>query len=264
MTVIHGIAYAQARIQSRYGKRADAGVWLKLHNIHDLGSYLQSAQQTPLRHWILGISSSHSSHDIELTLRQKYRRHVDEVAGWMPEDWKKTLQWIKRLVDLPVLQYLVDGGEPLPWMKSDPCINGFIADDPPLRLQAIRHEGNSIMVDSWQQSGSILAGWLAQWGSLCPKSAHDDRGLQTLVKLLHEQMPLQSSQQPSKQQAAQPTDYEIMFDRLRLVFRRYAFQPAAVYAYLAIVALDLHRIRSDLMQRLFFQQADDIARDLPQ
>jgi hypothetical protein len=183
----------------------------------------------------------------------------------MPGDWKKTLQWVKRLVDLPVLQYLVDGGEPLPWMKSDPCINGFIADDPLLRLQAIRRAGNRIMVDSWQQSGSILAGWLAQWGSLCPKSAHADRGLQTLEILLHEQMSLQSSQQPSKQQqAAQPIDYEIMFDRLRLIFRRYAFQPAAVHAYLAIVALDLYRIRSDLIQRLFFQQAEDIARDLPQ
>ena len=80
MSVMSGIAYAQARIQSRYGRRADAGVWLKLQNIHDLGSYLQTAQQTPLRHWVLGLSSSHNSHEIELALRQKYRHHIDEVA----------------------------------------------------------------------------------------------------------------------------------------------------------------------------------------
>ena len=73
MAGLASIAYAQTRIQSRYGERADASVWLKLHNIYDLGSYLQTAQQTPLRPWVLGLSSTHSSHDIEEVLRQKYR-----------------------------------------------------------------------------------------------------------------------------------------------------------------------------------------------
>jgi hypothetical protein len=260
MSVLSGIPYAQARIQSRYGRRADAGVWLKLQNIHDLGSYLQTAQQTPLRHWVLGLSSSHNSHEIELALRQKYRHHIDEVANWMPVDWKKTVQWIKRLVDLPVLQYLVDGGEPLPWMKSDPNINDFTVDDPALRLQAFRLGGNSIMVDSWQQSGSIVTGWLTQWERMLPKSGYSHRGLELLEKLFHDQIQLQTKQQ----EAAQPTDYEMLFDRLRLIFRRYAFQPSAVCAYLAIVALDVHRVRSDLIQRTYFRPSWDIERDLPQ
>jgi len=50
---------------------------------------------------------------------------------------------------------------------------------------------------------------------------------------------------------------------LRLVFRRYAFQPAAVCAYLVIIAIDLHRIRSDLMMRLLFQGSQDVAEGLP-
>jgi hypothetical protein len=48
------------------------------------------------------------------------------------------------------------------------------------------------------------------------------------------------------------------------VFRRSAFQPAAVCAYLAIVAIDLHRLRSDLMLRLFFQDVHDLEQGLPQ
>ncbi|NNJ96269.1 MAG: hypothetical protein HKP12_03845 [Gammaproteobacteria bacterium] len=265
MIVIPGTAYAQARIQSRYGRRADAGVWLKLHKIHDLSSYLQTAQQMPLRHWVLGLGTNHSSHQIELTLRQKYRSHVDEVAGWMPTDWRKSLQWVKRLVDLPVLQYLVDGGEPLTWIRSDPDISNFIADDPTQCLQAIRRAGNGVMVDKWQQSGSILTGWLTQWNALRPESSLQNQGIARLQRLLlerklHAQMQLQSKHQ----EAMSPTEYEIINERLRLVYRRYAFLPAAVFAYLAMVALDIHRLRNDLMQRLYFQQSQEVALRMPQ
>ena len=255
MIVIPGTAYAQARVQSRYGRRADAGVWLKLDNIHDLGSYLQAAQQMPLRHWVLGLGLDHSSHQIELTLRQKYRSHVDEVADWMPGEWKKALRWIKRLVDLPALQYLVEGGEPLAWMHSDPEIANFIADDPHRCMQAIRLAGNAVMVDSWQQSGSILTGWLAQWNRLRPQSSQQNRGIERLERLLHEQLRVQSKHQ----QTTPPIDYDFIGERLRLIYRRFAFLPAAVVAYLAMVALDIHRIRNDLMQRLYFQQSQDIA-----
>jgi len=193
-------------------------------------------------------------------LRQKYRQHVDEVANWMPAKWHRPLQWIKRLADLPTLQYLLAGGEPLEWMKSDPEISDFTVDDIQLRVQHIRSAGNQALVDSWQQRGSILSGWLSQWNSIRPESIYSDQGLKSLEKLLLEHMQLQTRQQGK----TLPGDYEIMLDRLRLVFRRSAFQPAAVCAYLAIVAIDVHRLRSDLMLRLFFQQVQDLEHELPQ
>ena len=52
MTGLSDFAYAQVRLQSRFGQRADEHVWLRLHNILDLASYLQVAQQTPLRPWV--------------------------------------------------------------------------------------------------------------------------------------------------------------------------------------------------------------------
>ena len=115
------------------------------------------------------------------------------------------------------------------------------------------------MVESWQQGGSVLSGWLLQWHSLLPKSIHFNPGLQRLEQLLHERLQLQSKQQG----IALPADYETMLDHLRLIFRRYAFQPAAVCAYLVIVAIDLYRVRSDLMQRLFFLHDKDVEVDLP-
>jgi hypothetical protein len=47
------------------------------------------------------------------------------------------------------------------------------------------------------------------------------------------------------------------------MFRRYTFQPAAACAYLAIVALDIHRIRADLLQRVFFLESEDLEEGVP-
>jgi hypothetical protein len=258
MAGISVMAYVQARIQSRYGDRADTDVWLRLHNIQDLGSYLQTAQQTPLRPWVLGLGATHSSHDIELALRQKYRRHVDDVASWMPHDWRRPLCWIKRLVDLPALQYLATGGEPLDWMRSDPDLNGFTAADLSTRLQNIMEVGNGRLIKTWQQNGSMLSGWLAEWNSIRPGSIRYDKGLQQMERLLHEQT-LQLTKHSDK---IMHNDYETIIDHLRLIFRRYAFQPAAVCAYLFIVAIDLHRVRSDIMQRLLFTQVQHIPEEV--
>lgn len=259
MTELSGFAYAQARIQARYGKRADAHVWLRLHNIHDLASYLQVAQQTSLHPWVLGISSTHGSHDIELALRQKYRHHVDEVASWLPAVWQIPLQWIKRLADLSVLEYLLAEGAPLDWMKSDPDISDFAGDDPTLRSQAMREADCASLVNAWQQGDTMFTGWLSYWNQIRPRKQAYNNGLQHVEKVLHEQLQLHARQTG----VPLPTDYEVMDDKLRAIFRRYAFQPAAVCAYLAIIAIDVHHIRSDLMQRLFFLGCEGPAEGLP-
>jgi hypothetical protein len=258
MAGLSTLAYAQARMQSRYGARAEATVWLKLHNIHDLGSYMQTAQQTPLRPWVQGLSRIHSSHDLELALRQKYRHHVDEVASWLPSDWRAPVRWLKTLVDLPALHYLMSGGEPLAWMRADPVLKAYTADQTNDRLRALRAAGSRIMVDEWQQSRAMLSGWFLQWQDLRPKSMGFERGL----RLFEQQMRDQFHRLATQQSPGADQDYEVLLDRLRLIFRRYAFEPTAVCAYLFVVAIDLHHIRSDLMQRLFFERGQVFEEDL--
>ncbi|MDX2486396.1 MAG: hypothetical protein QNL03_02750 [Gammaproteobacteria bacterium] len=264
MTALSDFAYAQVRLQSRYGQRADEHVWLRLHNILDLASYLQVTQQTALRPWVLGIGSSHSSHEIELALRQKYRHHVDEVAGWMPADWRVPLQWIKRLADLPALQYLLADGTALDWMKSDPDISKFTIDDSALRLQAMRVAGCASLVDAWQQGDTMFAGWLSHWKKVQPRTPAFNKGLQNMEDILHQQLQLQARQQHTgKEGPPFPADYDLITDKLRVIFRRYAFQPAAVCAYLAIIAMDIHHVRSSLIQRLLFLDSENFAQGLP-
>ena len=256
MTGRSAFSYAQVRIQSRYGQRAGEHLWLRLHNIHDMASYLQAAQQTSLQPWILGISSTHSSHEIELALRQKYRLHIDEVASWLPANWRMSLYWIKRLVDLPALQYLLDDGVPLEWMKSDPGINKFTLEDSSQRLKVLHEEGCASLANAWRQGDSLLAGWFLHWNQVNPTATAFIYGLQDIYKCLYQHI------QPDANEAS-ATDYDVLSDELRYIFRRYAFQPAAAFAYLAIIAIDIHHLRSDLMQRLWFQEIEDASEGLP-
>ena len=262
MRGLSDFAYAQVRCQSRFGLRAEEQVWLRLHNILDLASYLQVAQQTPLRPWVLGLSPGHNSHEIELALRQKYRRHVDDVASWTPANWREPLLWIKRLADLPVLQYLLANGTPLEWMKSDPELSEFTSEDSTLRMQAMRVAGCDSLVKAWQQGDPLFAGWLSHWKKIQPRTPMYSSGLQQLERFLQQQLHLQSRQLDSVDEVtAAATDYELITDQLRVLFRRYAFQPAAVCAYLAIIAIDIQHVRSNLMQRLLFQQTDNLVQD---
>ena len=248
MTGRAAFAYAQVRMQYRYGSRADDAAWLKLHAINDLGSYLQAARESSLRYWVLGISATHSSHQIEFTLRQKYRDHVHEVAGWMPPEWQAAVRWIKRLVDLPALQYLLAGGPVLEWMKSDPDFSELLHEDPGARARAMREAGYGMLMDAWQRDGSMMSGWLAQWNRSRPVKKSFERGLRRMESVLNSQMRLLARQRGTRSLP----DYVSLADPFRVVFRAYPFQPAAACAWLAIAAIDVQHIRSDLVGRRFF------------
>lgn len=247
--------FAQVRLQSRYGQRADERVWLSLYNTLDLASYLHTAQQTPLRSWLLGIDAEHTVHEVELALRQKYRNHVDEVAGWLPAEWQPSFHWIKYLHDLPVLRYLLDGGRPQRWMKTDPALSNFIADDVNERMQAMRRSGCGCLVTAWQQGNPMLLAWLDQWEKLWPGNNDHEVGMRRLTRYLRARL-LKGKQSYYQGvdigNSVVGEDSEALTADMAVMFRRYAFQPAAVGAYLAIIASDLLRIRSDLMQRLLF------------
>ncbi len=245
-------AYAQARMQARFGSFPDNTAWLKLQNVLELGSYLQVAGQTSLRPWVLGLSAMHTSHEIERALRQKYRRQVDEVASWLPPGWQPAFRWIKCLGDLPALQYLMAGGEPLQWMDSDPDISDFTDDDPEIRQSALKVAGYARLVDAWQQGDLILTAWLSHWNRIRPKTPDFEQGLLSAEKLLRKQI----EGDPENTDTDSPKDYEAIAAECRPVFRRYAFQPAAACAYLALVGIEFQRLRSELMQRLFFQAGE--------
>ncbi len=60
------------------------------------------------------------------------------------------------------------------------------------------------------------------------------------------------TQHESPAAAGDPRDALIM--KLTGVFRRYSFQPAAAVAHLGLVALDLEKLRGDLVSRQLYAE----------
>jgi hypothetical protein len=236
-------AYAQARLQARHGARPDEQLWRRLASLADLGGFLDTARRTVLRPWVEGMQVAQSHHTMELLLRQRFRDYADEVAQWLPARWGATLHWIRRLPDLPALQHLLTGGVAQSWMLDDPALQGFATIDMSRRQEAMRQSGSACLLSAWQRGTPLPAAWIEQWQRLWPTERGRAAGLVYLGRLLH----------MYAAPAALPVHRRtILLPGLNQAFRRYAFQPAAACAHLGLVALDLERLRGELLGRALF------------
>jgi hypothetical protein len=242
--------YAQARLQARHGARADEQLWRRLASVGDFTSYLQAARRSTLRPWVLGIQVTESSHSIELHLRQQFRRYVDEVAQWLPAHWGDSVRWVKRLPDLPALQYLMNGEVAPAWMLEDPELRLFASETVALRLESMRNSDVNPLLAAWQRGSALPEAWLEQWQQLWPVQPTSGCGLTYLARLLSQHIQLLHSA-PSVPTGHQRSHIE---HRLTLAFRRYSLEPAAACAHLGLIALDLEKLRGELAFRLLFTE----------
>ena len=241
-------AYVQVRLQARHGARPDEAVWRHLQGTSDFANYLQLARHTPLRTWVATLDPGQGSDAIEGELRRLFRRHVDEVAGWVVPAWRPAVLWVRRLPDLPALRYLFTG-EPVPaWLQDDPELRGMGCLPVDTRLDVIRQSDCNIFFVAWQTGKSLPDAWLTHWRTLWPGTAQHDHSLEALGKALHQYLQvLQADSSGSVQERCEALQLQ-----LASAFRRYSFQPAAVFSYLALVALELARLRGDLLVRQLF------------
>lgn len=243
-------AYAQARLQARHGKRPDDNVWQRLNSIGDLANYLQVAQKTALRSWSLSLQANQSSHDIELSLRNQFRDYVDDVAHWYPQHWSTSILWVKRLPDLPALQYLLSGNAVLHWMLDDPDLQSFALDNVAQRIETIQNSDCAPLLNAWRRGQPLYLAWAGHWQSLWPKESHFTSSLKSLSNLLTRTL----HEQQAESTASSQHQRALLKQNLNAAFRRYSFEPAAAYAHLALTALDLEKLRGDVVRRALFSE----------
>ncbi|MGB5472106.1 MAG: hypothetical protein WBQ78_01350 [Gammaproteobacteria bacterium] len=240
--------YAQARLQARLGDRADDQLWRRLHGSGDLAGYLQAASQTPLHTWTAGLHAGNNSHDIELTLRHHYRGYVGEIARWLPARWTIVVRALAQLPDLPALQHLLEGNTAPAWMHDDPELRACTSENPATRDAALEQSGYAWLATARQREIVLPQAWHDHWRSLWPKSPRQTAGLQHVGQLLLGQL------REIRMDTGSGTDRhrERLLNRFTAAFRRYSFQPAAACAHIGIMALDLERLRADLVDRALF------------
>lgn len=249
MNGVASFAYSQARLQARHGARPNAMVWRRLEGIGDLLHFLQSARTTGLRPWVLHFSARTDIHAMELSLREQYRRYVADVASWQPVAWRKPVLWAQRLLDLPALQHLLMGERVPAWMRNDPVLKPFATDNLRARLESLQDSDFASLLETWQAGHPLLDGWRERWHALWPRiSSTAAAPLERLEAHLGRHVrSLRQDGSERSQEACQR-----LAEKLAYEFRRYTHQPAAAFLHLALVALDLERLRAALMRRALF------------
>lgn len=215
----------------------------------DLGSYLQYARTTALSPWVQHLPPQADVHQIERSLRQSWRSYTREVAGWASGEWRPAVQWTAYLADLPHISHLARGGSVRPWMLEDPVLAPLAMEDFQRRREALAASAYAAMAAAMSVGRSPVEAWLDSWEEIWP-AADAVPALQALRLLLGGH--IQGILQETESQPIGPGLRRQFAERLTAVFRRESGRIGAVFAHLALMLLDLERLRGGLVLRALF------------
>lgn len=250
------LEYAQARLQARHGQRADDAAWQRLETTREFTALLDAVRNSPLRAWVVGLTPRSGAHEIDTVLRRHWRAVVAEVVGWMPLPWQPALAWCALLPLLPALQHLARDGALRPWMHTEPLLQAVAAAAPRARAAALRGTTAAALAPAWAAPQTLGPAWQQEWQRRLPRPLGGaDDSLHTVVALL---------QAHGSSFAAAPAGTGTLLRRAlqaRLApwVRRAAAEPAAAFVHLALCALDLERLRGELLLRALFPPVAEAA-----
>lgn len=232
-------AFAQARLQARHGARPDEHAWRALEASRTAAHYVALARKGPLARWVDGIADDAEVHRVEHALRTRWRRYVDEVARWQAPAWREATGWFGALFELPLAAGLLRGDARALAAWPDLSADADVA----AKTAALRSAGLGPLAAASTEGGSqaVAAAWLAEWNRRLPAGAAADPALGRPAELL---LPRLGGDGEGRAAGG-----ELLRQALVKLFRRHAFSPAAVYAHLALVALDVERLRGGVTAR---------------
>lgn len=242
------LEYAQARLQARHGRRADELAWQRLETTREYGALLDAARSSPLRGWVVGLTPRSSAREIEAVLLGHWRATVAELAGWMPLPWQPAIAWCALAPLLPALQHLARGGPPRPWMRDDALLRVLCTAAPAARATALRGTAAAALAPAWAAPQTLGAAWWRAWEDRLPRPLHADDGLRAVAALLRAHGSAFAVAPPGPGTLLRRT----LQLRLAPWLHRAAAEPAAAFVHLALCALDLERLRGELLRRALF------------
>lgn len=267
------IEYAYARACARLAQRPDERLWMQLHSARGVGAALEAVRGSAAAAYVSGVTWPAPLADLELAFRQQLRTRVDELARWAPAAWRAALGWTAHLVDLPALVHLLGDEPPAPWIAADPALAAYAqpqrgdrraalaagplgalalavetAEPPPRRLDAAAWRGARLhaALRAWEHE------WRARWPALDDEAR---AGLERLTALVRAHLGRFATLTAEDAPAAR----ERLGADIAALLRRFPAQPVALFAYLALVALDLERLRGEILVRAAFRPAPERA-----
>lgn len=265
-----GLSYAQARLQARYGQRANEAQWQPLLATTGYRAFLEQARGTSLQRWIANISPISTLHEVEQRLRGEFRRHVEMVARWVPASLRPAVLWTRILIDLPVVDYLLRGEPLIGWMLDDEYLKPIAAADAPVRGAVL---GQTVYAPLARTKSAVagfsrrglrvdFAGdaplrerWLTEW-QRCLNVAEtgQHKQIERLVRSVFahlDSLLARAGEAPMPARAAWALRQELE-RRFQRYFRAGFLESSAIFAYLILEALEFERLRGELVSRRIF------------
>ena len=246
------VAYAQARVQARFGGRPAEAFWRELEAGRDLPHLIETARASSVGAAVEALAPSLTGHALEARLRGRWRSVCTELAHWYPHGWQPAMLWLAWLPWLPPLAWLQRTGTALPWLADDPQLGELAAAEAETRIQLLARGPLAPLADAWREERDLTEAWRLHWRATWPAvAARERRGLERLDAVLAGFLP--GSASPSGPpfhalvDAAQPA--------VTRVFRRTAGTPVAGLALLTLLLLDHLRLRAALAVARSFGQA---------
>jgi hypothetical protein len=244
-------SYVQARLQARHGERLAEGDWRALEAVRSPDHFIDRSRASALRRFGERLNAGMSSHEIERALRNGWREYVAEVASWCPPDWRPAILWCAPLPDLPSFAALLRGEAPR-WVQEDAVLAAFLE----LAQAATIKSPLNVLLPGSTREPTLAGRWYAHWRSLWPQGARKCRTLTGLADTIKARVARLDLAGPQDTSAAYRRALAQAASRM---FRRHGASPIAVFCHLALVALDLERLRGGVVRRALFAPAREAA-----
>jgi hypothetical protein len=246
------VAYAQARIQARFGDRPTEAFWRELEAGRDFPHLIEVARGSSVGDAVESLAPSLAAHALEARLRVRWRGVCTELAHWYPPAWQPAMLWLGWLPWLPPLAWLQRTGGAPAWLAEDPVLGDLVAAEAPARADLLADGPLAPLADAWRNGADLVEAWRLHWRSTWPAGPARERGgLERLDTLL-------AGFTPGAAAPAGPA-IDALVDAAQVavtrVFRRLAGTPVAGIALLVLLALDHLRLRAALAVARSFGQA---------
>jgi hypothetical protein len=235
--------YAQARLQARHAERLTETAWSALGGSGGVQAFVERARETPLRRWLRVVSAGAGVHEIERQLRREWAESIERIARWVPPRWRAAVEACAALVYLPLAQRLRSKEAREQWMNDE--------------------AGSALSGEGWRASlaaldapdGTLLDAWLDMWRASWPSGEPDSRKrIEAVVARLRME---QRALAPLAERDALAGG-EVWSRRRALAlefarrFRADLLTPLAVFDALLLDALELERLRAELVRRALY------------
>lgn len=242
-----GFEVVQVRMQAQLSRHPRPADWQHWEAIRDPRALIEALRRTPLAPWVANLSAAGDIHDIDHSIRGTFTGEVERVADWAPPPWRAAIRWLVHLPYLPALHYLLDGRPAPAWMGEGHRLRPFASPDPAARREALIREGHGWAVAARDADRNLLSAWLERWRDLRPPCRGQTRDALARLEVL-----LETLSSPGPEPAGPAAEHPEPAGELHRLFRRLAFRPPAIFAYLGLLALDLERLRGLLAVRALF------------